>query len=207
MPPPTTDSPHVATRSPSGRIVEIAKENMTAEQLAAYHKVVSGPRGRLPTPYKIWLHSPKLAHAMDDIGTYLAQASSLTKREAEIAVLAIARHFDADYVFQVHARAAQDAGLSRGVIRAIADKTAPPLTDPREQAVFRVTAALCDAPHVADEVFDEADKILRQNGIADVLALLGYFASVAFVAKFYAVPPPSAPNNRTRQIEDASAVP
>jgi 4-carboxymuconolactone decarboxylase len=180
----------MANQGPSGRIVEIAVDQMTAAQLAAYKRLVSGPRGRLPTPYKIWLHSPPLADAMEGVGTYLLHGSSLTKREVEIAVLVIARHFEAEYVFRVHGREAEEAGLARDVVTAIGAKTAPPLADPRERAVYRAAAALCAGAPVPQDVFDSADAALGQQGIADVLALLGYYTSVAFVTKFYAVPPP-----------------
>lgn len=174
----------------TSRIVEIAPDAMTPEQHAVYTRLISGPRGRLPTPYKIWLHSPKLADAMEGLGTYLTMGSMFTDREIEIAVLIIARHLAAEYVFHVHCREARDLDLADDVIAAISTGTMPPLTDPRECAVARIALTLCKQPSVPAEVFQGADEVLKQRGIAELLALLGYYTSVAFATKFYAVPLP-----------------
>jgi hypothetical protein len=51
---------------------------------------LNGPRGRLPGPYKVWVHNPKLVHAADPLGRHFTPgAYSLTEREREIAVLVI----------------------------------------------------------------------------------------------------------------------
>ena len=47
-----------------GRYAEIPVEQMTAEQQAGYRFLVDGPRGRLPGPYHVWVHNPKLVHAI-----------------------------------------------------------------------------------------------------------------------------------------------
>jgi alkylhydroperoxidase family enzyme len=137
----------MAEKPRTGRIVEIAVDQMTAAQRAAYDRLVSGPRGRLPTPYKVWLQSPKLAEGMEGLGTYLVQGSSLTKREIEIAILLIAGHFEAEYVFRAHWREAEEAGVAREVVTAIRAKAAPPIADPRELAVYRASVALPGRRH------------------------------------------------------------
>ena len=42
---------------------EIPVDQMTKEQREGYRFLVEGPRGRLPGPYKVWVHNPKLVHA------------------------------------------------------------------------------------------------------------------------------------------------
>ena len=46
-----------------GRYAEIPVDQMTPDQREGYRFLVDGPRGRLPGPYKIWVHNPKLVHA------------------------------------------------------------------------------------------------------------------------------------------------
>jgi hypothetical protein len=41
---------------------------MTAEQQAGYHFLVDGPLGRLPGPYRVWVHNPALVHAVAPLG-------------------------------------------------------------------------------------------------------------------------------------------
>ena len=51
-----------------GRYAEIPFDRMTPEQQAGYRFLVDGPRGRLPGPYKVWVHNPKLVHAAEPLG-------------------------------------------------------------------------------------------------------------------------------------------
>jgi 4-carboxymuconolactone decarboxylase len=43
-----------------GRYAELPVDKMTDAQRAGYRHLVDGPRGRLPGPYKVWVHNPKL---------------------------------------------------------------------------------------------------------------------------------------------------
>ena len=92
------------------RIKEIAPGEMTGEQTTVFEQLTAG-RGRILTPYKVWIHSPKVASGMEQIGTFLNKKSSLSQREVEIGILIIARHWNADYVLQAHIRGARDAGV------------------------------------------------------------------------------------------------
>ncbi|MGE0746569.1 MAG: hypothetical protein AB7K86_15035, partial [Rhodospirillales bacterium] len=65
------------------RILEIPEDKLTAEQKKVFDDLVAG-RGRLLTPYKIWIHSPRLAAAMETTGTFLNKAGALTEREVEL---------------------------------------------------------------------------------------------------------------------------
>ncbi|MGB7835052.1 MAG: carboxymuconolactone decarboxylase, partial [Xanthobacteraceae bacterium] len=89
------------------RIKEIPPAEMTNEQTAVFEQLTAG-RGRILTPYKVWIHSPKVASGMEHIGTFLNKKSSLSEREVEIGILVIARHWQADYVQQAHIRMARD---------------------------------------------------------------------------------------------------
>jgi len=79
---------------------------------------VTGDRGRLPKPYRVWLASPGLARRLDLLGQFLSQMTSLSKPEAEIAVLSAARRWGGQHVLAVHAREAAAAGLDEDVTAA-----------------------------------------------------------------------------------------
>src|SRR6266480_3237079 len=71
-----------------GRYAEIPVDQMTAEQKDGFRFLVEGPRGRLPGPYKVWVHNPKLLRAAAPLGQHFTPGqSSLTEREREIAVI------------------------------------------------------------------------------------------------------------------------
>jgi 4-carboxymuconolactone decarboxylase len=171
------------------RIKDIAADEMTSEQTRVFDELTAG-RGRILTPYKVWIHSPTVASGMERIGTFLNKHSTLSRREVEIGILIIARHWQADYVLQAHIREGKAAGLSDAVITAICESREPPLTDLHEQAVHDFARALAGGTKPTDPEFAEFERVLGRAGIAEMLVLIGYYTSVALAMKVHDVPIP-----------------
>jgi 4-carboxymuconolactone decarboxylase len=173
------------------RILDIPPDQLTPEQTTIFEQLTAG-RGRILGPYKIWIHSPKVASGMEQIGTFLNKRSSLSTCEVEIGILVIAQHWQGEYVKQAHIRAGLAAGLPEQTIDAILAGTDPKLSDPHERAVHRFAAALVAGTKLSDAEFAEIEQALGREGIAEVLVLLGYYTSVALGMKVHEVPiPPS----------------
>lgn len=170
------------------RIQDIPADKLTAEQRKIFDQVTAG-RGRVPGPYKIWIHSPTVASGMEHIGTFLNKRCSLSEREVEMGILMIARHWDSDYVRQAHIRIGKEAGLSKETIDALLAGADPKLTDPHERAFHRFAAALISHTKLSDAEFAEIGNAIGREGIAEVLVLLGYYTSVALGMKVHEVPP------------------
>ena len=171
------------------RIREIPPVQLSAAQKAAVEAVVGG-RGRIPGPYKIWLHSPIMMQRLERLGTFLVNESSLKPREQELAILAIAAHWHGDYVFTVHARVAREQGVPDSVIEDIRAGRLPSLSDKREAAVVEIALTAADADPASDAVFARAVAALGEEGLADLLVYLGYYSSVAMAMKLHRVPIP-----------------
>lgn len=171
------------------RLLEVAPDQLTPEQSQVFEQLVAG-RGRILGPYKIWIHSPRVAAGMEQIGTYLNKRGALTPREVEIGILVIARHWNADYVQTAHIREGKRVGLSDAIVDALVKGTEPPLTDPHERGVYKFAALLTGGAKLADAEFAEIEKAIGRNGIAEVLVLLGYYTSVALGMKIHQVPIP-----------------
>ncbi len=155
-----------------------------------FKDLVAG-RGRLLTPYKIWIHSPTVASGMEEIGTYLNKRSTLSKREVEIGILMIAQHWESDYVRAAHVREGKAAGLSQETIDALLAGRDPGLTDPHERAMHRFAAALIARRKLPDDEFADIEQAIGRDGIAEVLVLLGYYTAVAMGMKVHEVPVPA----------------
>ena len=178
----------MANEGPS-RIREIPPEQLSAEQKAAIAAVIGG-RGRIPGPYKIWLHSPIMMQRLERLGTFLVNESSLKPREQELAILCIARHWHGNFVFTVHSRVAREQGVSESVIEDIRAGRMPTLTDKREAAVVEIALTAPDADPASDAVFARAIEALGEEGLADLLVYLGYYSTVAMAMKLHRVPVP-----------------
>ena len=104
------------TRAPTfGRYAEIPESEMTQEQREGYRFLMDGPRGRLPGPYKIWIHNPKLVQAADPLGRHFTPGQySLTEREREIAVVVITSALHSAYPNNAHEICGKEVGLPAG---------------------------------------------------------------------------------------------
>ncbi len=171
------------------RILEISQDKLTPEQSQVFEQLVAG-RGRILGPYKIWIHSPRVAPGMEQIGTYLNKRSTLSSREVEIGILVIATHWGADYVQTAHIREGKRVGLSDAIVDALVKGAEPPLTDPHERGVYRFAKALTGGAKLPDAEFAEIEKAIGRDGIAEVLVLLGYYTSVGLAMKIHQVPSP-----------------
>ncbi|HLI21198.1 MAG TPA: carboxymuconolactone decarboxylase family protein [Stellaceae bacterium] len=178
----------MANEGPS-RIREIPEEQQSPAQKAAIAAVIGG-RGRIPGPYKIWLHSPVMMQRLERLGTFLVTESSLKAREQELAILCIAAHWHGNYVFTVHARAAAKLGIGDAVIEDIRNGRLPSLADPREAAVVEIAMTAAERDTASDAVFARAIAALGEESLADLLVYLGYYSAVAIAMKLHRVPIP-----------------
>jgi 4-carboxymuconolactone decarboxylase len=172
-----------------GRYAEIPENEMTAEQREGYRFLMDGPRGRLPGPYKIWIHNPKLVRAADPLGNHFTPGkSSLTEREREIAVVVITSALHSTYPNNAHEIRGKEVGLPAASVEAIIAGLPTSFDDAREQLVYEVAMALANRRIVPQGLHDRAVAGLGHVSITDVIALMGYYTSVSLTMNFYAVP-------------------
>lgn len=174
-----------------GRYAEIPVDRMTPEQREGYDYLVFG-RGRLPGPYKVWVHNPKLVHAAAPLGGHFTPGqSSLTEREREIAVLVITSKWHSAYPNAAHEKRGKEVGLPDAAVEAIVAGLPASFADGREQTVYEVAMALAGERLVPQGLYDRAVTVLGHVSITDMIVLMGYYTCVSLTMNFYAVPPGS----------------
>jgi 4-carboxymuconolactone decarboxylase len=172
-----------------GRYAEIPVDRMTADQREGYRFLVDGPRGRLPGPYKVWVHNPKLVHAAAPLGQHFTPGqSSLSEREREIAVLVITSQWHAAYPTAAHEKRGAEVGLPVAAVEAIVAGLPASFSDAREQAVYEVAMALAGGRLVPQGLYDRAVAVLGHESVTDMIVLMGYYTAVSLTMNFYAVP-------------------
>ena len=169
------------------RIKEIPENEMTAEQKKVFLDLVAG-RGKMLTPYKIWIHSPKLAAALETIGTFLNKKGSLNEREVELIICITANHWKGEYVWAAHVKICLKLGFQPAIFGAIRAGQTPVFDHERERVIYELAAIAMAPGGGSDEVYGRAETLLGRNGIAEVVALLGYYSSVSMGMKLHRVP-------------------
>ena len=172
------------------RILEIPPEKLTPAQKAGIEAVIGG-RGRLLMPYRVWLHSPTLMRALETLGTFLNKACSLSEREVELGIVLVAHHWQGEYVQAAHVKRLRELGVSEPVLDALKRGAKPDLSSPREQAIYDLFQLAEGKGAGSDELFDRATKTLGREGLAETLALFGYYTAVAMAMKLHRVPIPA----------------
>jgi 4-carboxymuconolactone decarboxylase len=172
-----------------GRYAELPVDQMTPEQREGYKFLVEGPRGRLPGPYKVWVHNPRLVHAAAPLGQHFTPGqSSLTEREREIAVIVITSTWHSAYPTAAHEKRGREVGLPAAAVEAMIAGRPTSFSDPREQTVYEVAMTLAGGRLVSQGLYDRAVTTLGHERLTDMIVLMGYYTAVSLTMNFYAVP-------------------
>lgn len=172
-----------------GRYAEMPVDQMSPEQREGYRFLVDGPRGRLPGPYKVWVHNPRLVHAAAPLGQHFTPGqSSLSEREREIAVIVMTSRWHSAYPTAAHEKRGKEVGLPAATVEAMIAGLPASFADPREQVVYDVAVALAGGGLISQGLYDRAVTALGHERITDVIVLMGYYTAVSLTMNFYAVP-------------------
>jgi len=161
------------------RIEDIAREDMTDAQRRVANKASSGKRGRMPGPLRVWLHSPEFGARAQRLGEFVRYDTMLGPQLSELAILVTARYWTSHYEWFAHKREALKAGLDPAVIEAIATRQVPRFGDVKAQAVYDYAVALHGTHRVPERVHAAARRELGDQGVVELVGLLGYYTLVA----------------------------
>jgi 4-carboxymuconolactone decarboxylase len=162
---------------------------MTPEQHEVRDTILSergkNPLPRLPVrplgPFEALLNKPNLAAAVSRLSLQLRFDSSLPSRLNELAILLTTRHWLAQFAFYAHRHISLDAGLDPAVAEAIARNERPPNLDEEGFAVYRFTSELLERGSVSDEAFAGVATPFGQQGVVDLIGVIGLYCLNSFI--------------------------
>lgn len=173
------------------RLPAIPPEAMTERQRAVVEAMVSGPRGGLRGPFAALLRSPEVCDRVQALGAQLRFRSSIPAALNELAILVTAREWSAQYEWYAHHRLAMQAGLPEGIAQAIAEGREPEGMDADQRLVWTFCTELHRDRGVSDATYAAAKARFGEEGIADLVAVSGYYVLVAMVLNVSRVPLPA----------------
>jgi 4-carboxymuconolactone decarboxylase len=176
------------------RMPPLAAERMTLAQKEAAAELAAGPRGGVRGPFIPLLRSPELMDRLQKVGEYLRYQSSLEIRLNEFVMLIVARHWSQQFEWFVHYPLALKAGLDRGVADAVAEGRRPRGMADDEQAAYDFCDELFRTHGVSDATYRSAVDRFGEQGVIDLLGLIGYFTTVSMVMNVAHTPPPDDPS-------------
>jgi 4-carboxymuconolactone decarboxylase len=172
------------------RLPPIAPDDWTAEQRICAEEIIAGPRGGVISPFVPMLRSPEFCTHAQRLGEYLRYRSAIGLRLSELAILVTAQHWQQQVEWAIHAPIAMKAGISPATVDAIAAGEVPTLEAEDERVVFAFARQTLRHRRVDDPTWARALALFGEQGVVDLMGVVGYYTMLSFVMNGAQTPPP-----------------
>lgn len=176
------------------RLPDIDEGRLTPEQARVWQSIVSGPRGQVAGPLRIWMTSPAMAERAQALGQYARYDSVLPERLSELVILVTGRYWSSGFEWAHHAPIALRVGIAPAIVEAIANGLRPEFDDPVEAAVFDCAAELHRDRAISDTSFARGLEALGEQGMVDLVAICGYYTLISMTINAFRVPDGDGPS-------------
>jgi 4-carboxymuconolactone decarboxylase len=172
------------------RLPDLVPEELTPEQRRVHDAILSGPRGVVQGPLRVWLNSPDLADRAQALGAFCRYGTTLPPRLSELAIITTGAYWKAGFEWAVHAPIAVEAGVDPAAIEAIRTGRTPRFAQADQTAVHAFAHELLHDRKVSDETYRRAEKELGVRGVVDLVGILGYYGLISMTIVAFEVPLP-----------------
>ena len=176
-------------RRDNDRLPPLCLEQMNEAQRKAAEELIAGPRKGVKGPFIPLLRSPELLARMQKVGEYLRFQSALSTRINEFVTLIVAREWTQEFEWFVHLPLAAKAGASAETLTALADGGRPPAMAEDEAVAYDFTTELVARRGVCDATYARALATFGEQGLIDLVGLIGYFTAISMVLNVAHTPP------------------
>lgn len=195
----TPTSPDLHLRG--DRFKPLTYDEMTAEQKALVNRIQSGPRGgTLDGPFNVYLRSPEIGDAAQQLGAQVRYHSSIPRKLNEFAILITGRYWNAQYEWYAHKKYALEAGLNPAIIDALAAGKRPPMQKD-EEVIYNFCTEMLHTKQVSDAAFNAAKEQVGERGIVDLIGLMGYYTLVSMTLNADRYPLPNGEKPPLAQLK------
>ncbi len=170
------------------RIKDWTVENLTEEQKEIHDTIVSGPRGHVVGPLRIWLNNPGLARSAQTVGEYARYGTSLSKGLSELAIITTGRVWSSAFEWEHHAPLAIEGGIDPENVNIISMGQRPNFTKAEEEAVFDFAAEANILKNVSDNTYNNLVNTLNETAAIDIVGICGYYSLISMTLNVFKVP-------------------
>ncbi len=170
------------------RIKDWSVESLTEEQKEIHDTIVSGPRGHVVGPLRIWLNNPGLARSAQTVGEYARYGTSLSKGLSELAIITTGRVWSSAFEWEHHAPLAIEGGIDPENVNIISMGQRPNFTKAEEEAVFDFAAEANILKNVSDNTYNNLVDILNETAAIDIVGICGYYSLISMTLNVFKVP-------------------
>lgn len=172
------------------RLPDLDLATLVPDQRRIHDAILSGPRGVVEGPLRVWLASPGLADTAQKLGAFCRYGTSLPPRLSELAILVTGAFWRSGFEWAVHAPIALQAGVAPAVAEAIRTGAQPVFTAEDEAAVHQFATELHRTHVVLPDTYARAVAVLGAAGVVELVGTLGYYTLISMTINAFEVPLP-----------------
>ena len=156
-------------------------DTLTPDQQAYVRSILTGPRSSITGPLGVMMVSPTLGDLAQKAIAYARFAgdegfSTVTPKLNELAILIVAKHWSADYVWNAHHGYGVRVGLTPEVVEAVRLGTRPAKMDKDVEAVYNFATEFITKRAVSDATLQAAKAVLGgDRGVVDLVGTMGLY--------------------------------
>ena len=182
-PAPTVDQLRQTVSRLRGNRIETPNnwDKLTPQQKKYVESILSGPRGDISGPLGVMMVTPELGDLAQKAIAYARFAgregfSSVSPKLNELAILVVAKHWSAEYVWNAHHTAAVRNGIPAEVVEAIRTGKRPAAMEKDVEAVYNFATDFMNKREVSDATLQAAKAVLGgDRGVVDLVGTMGLY--------------------------------
>ena len=172
------------------RLPPIPTPKLTEQQAQAVAEFTTA-RGQVTGPWIALLRSPELMKRTRGLSDYLRFESEIPGWLREFVILMTARQWAQNYEWNAHYAIAMDEGLSPEIARAIAEGRRPDAMVAEEEILYDFCMELQRNHGVSDATYARAVDRFGEQGVVEVVSLMGYYTMISMVLNTSRAPLPA----------------
>ena len=188
----------------SGRLSRLDGDSFTSEQAGFRHYLdghalawarhigiqATDPQGRLIGPFNVFLRSPTISQAYNELIAVETAHTVIPPAIREIVILAVGVEWQSQYEIYAHTVAARACGVSEDVIDAILNRRRSISGTEIEGAAYTFTRELVTTKHIGEATYRKTSRALGIRGVVDLVHLIGIYLTTSALLNAFNVPAP-----------------
>jgi len=156
-------------------------DKLTPQQKKYAESILSGPRNDISGPLGVMMVAPELGDLSQKAIAYSRFAgregfSSVPPKLNELAILVVAKHWSAEYVWNAHHNAAVRFGITVDTVEAIRTGKRPAAMEKDVEAVYNFATEFITKREVSDATLRAAKGVLGgDRGVVDLVGTMGLY--------------------------------
>jgi len=156
-------------------------DKLTPQQKKYVESILSGPRGDITGPLGVMMVTPELGDLAQKVIAYSRFAgregfSSVPPKLNELAILIVAKHWSAEYVWNAHHTAATRLGIPAEVVEAIRIGKRPAAMEKDVEVIYDFASDFITKREVSNPTLQAAKSLLGgDRGVVDLVGTMGLY--------------------------------